>query len=103
MNFHSIDDKGDIWEMACDSLQRGVIKNVLKVDEECDELTPQRQWVRTTLTMPNKNTIELLRIYKNGTQAHVIIEVKPSDPDLLIANIHVDDVATVITAKRIKE
>ena len=65
-------------------------------------MTPQQQWIKTTLTMPNKNTITLWQIFKNGTQAHVTIEEKPRDPDLLTANIHVDDEVTVITTKRTK-
>ena len=31
MTFHNFDDKGKVWETASESLQRGVIKNVLRV------------------------------------------------------------------------
>ena len=102
MLFRTMDNKGELWEMEYESLQRGNIKNIMKVGEECDELTPHRQWVRSTMTMPNRNTIACIRKYKNGTQANVIMEVKPTEPDLLIATVYVDDVVTVVTAKRIK-
>ena len=102
MTYRTLDSNGEVWEMVYESLQRGIIKNVMRLGEECDELTPHRQWVRSTITMPNKNTINNLRIYKNGTRSHIVMEVNPTNPDLLVAKLYVDDVETVITAIRIK-
>ena len=103
MTCRSLDNNGEVWEFMYESVQRGIIKNIMKVGEECDELTPHRQWVRITVTMPNKNTMNGVRKYKNGTQAHLILEVKPTDPDQIFSTICCDEVVTVFTGTRIKE
>ena len=103
MTFRIVDSKGELWETVYESVQRGIIKNLLKVGEECDELTPHRQWVRSTMTIPNKYTINCLKKYKNGTQAHLILEVKPTSPDQLTITTYYDDVVSVLTAKRVEE
>ena len=54
MTCRTIDKKGELWEFEYESVQRGIIKYTLKVGEECDELTAHRQWVRTTISLPNK-------------------------------------------------
>ena len=54
--------------MECESPSRGIIKNVIKMGEECDELTPVRQWVKSVSWMRDRNTMESVRTYKNGTK-----------------------------------
>ena len=103
MTCRNIDSKGEVWEFMYESVQRGFIKNISKVGEECDELTPIRQWVKSTLTMPNINTMKFVQKYKNGTQTHTTLEVKPTDPDQLILTICYDEVVTVLTGRRVKE
>ena len=99
-SFHPIDDEG-LWVMEYESLQRGKIKNVLKMGEECDELTPHRQWVKSFFKMTSDNVMEGLRKYKNGTQAKVFMEVQSSNPDVLTVKTIVDDIISVFMCKRI--
>ena len=101
-SFHPIDGEG-LWVMEYESLQRGKIKNVLKMGEECDELTPHRQWVKSCFKMTSNNVMEGLRKYKNGTQVKVLIEVQSSNPDVLTVKTIVDDIVSVFIHKRIKD
>ncbi len=101
-SFLPIDGEG-LWVMEFESLQRGKIKNVLKMGEECDELTPHRQWVKSFFKMTSDNVMEGLRKYKNGTQVKVLIEVQSSNPDVLIVKTIVDDIVSVFIHKRIKD
>ena len=71
--------------------------------EECDELTPVRQWIKSVSWMRDRNTMESVRTYKNGTKCNVIREVSSSEPDKLLLKVFVDDVISLFVHQRIKE
>lgn len=102
VTYEPTDTAGE-WITIFESDKWGTVKTLLRMGEEADEMTDERQWLKSVYCMRGINCMLGLRTFRNGARCFVVRKVDPSDSDTLIVTLTVDDVTCTHVYRRLAD
>jgi hypothetical protein len=92
----------DEWIISYETSQN-IIKTVIRMGEEMEELSPGRQRMASVYYMDGLNSMLGVRTFRQGTRTYVTRQVFPSRPDVLIVKLTSGDVTCTRYHRRLAD
>lgn len=91
------------WTTTFETEMWGVVKMVVRIGEEGEEMSVDRQWLRSVYRMKNRHTMVGIRTFRNGIRCYVVREVLPSTPNILNVSHTVGEVTCTHVFRRLAD